>query len=76
MTFKYVITIDGCIIFAPTISHDKITDKEVLSAGFVRISTTCPGTIDVDCYGRSESLDIDSHPAEDERHIRLWGGLL
>jgi len=75
MTFKYVITIDGCIIFAPTISHDKITDKEVLSAGFVLI-TAIPGELKLVCYGRSESLDIDSHPIEDERHIRLWGGLL
>lgn len=77
MTFKYVITIEGCIIFSPTISHDKIVvdNATILSAGFVRIQIS-GGSVDFHCYGRSESLDIDSRPDADAMHIRLWGGLL
>jgi len=77
VTFKYLITIKGCILFAPTIPHDKIVagNVKILSAGFVRIQISA-GEVDFHCYGRSESLDIDSRPDADAMHIRLWGSLL
>lgn len=76
MTFKYIITIDGCLLFSPTLSHDTVArGMTVTSAGFVRITATYPGVLDVHCYGRSESLDIDSKP-DDAVNIRIWGGLV
>lgn len=76
MIFKYLVFVDGCSLFSPTIGHDVEANGRIAQgAGFVRITATYPGSLDVHCYGRSESLDIDSKP-DDAVNIRIWGGLL
>lgn len=71
MEFKYLI-IDKIkpVIFAHGIEHiDEANGRNVTSAGFVRI---LPGG-DVECFGRSTSLNIDSQPVRDQRIIIAIG---
>jgi hypothetical protein len=63
---KYVKTKDGTIIiFQAPILHSKMRHiADIVSAGFI-----CFGRIGISqckCYGRSESLDLESDPKDTE----------
>lgn len=71
MEFKYII-IDRIrpVLFAHGIEHiDEANKRNVTSAGFVQIMVTPAGGLSVRCFGRSESLNIDSEPARDSNII-------
>jgi hypothetical protein len=78
MTFKYLVYVDGCSIFSPSIPHDKEAQgREVLGAGFVRLNgRSCDKGIAIDCYGCSDGLGIENRGIKDIEALRLWGGLL
>jgi len=79
MKFKYLVYVDGCSIFSPSIPHDREANgREVLGAGFVRLTgnDTCDNGIAIDCYGRSDGLGIENRGIQDIEAIRLWGGIL
>ena len=71
-SFKYII-IDGVepVLFTHAIEHiTEAAGRRVTSAGFARLHATGEGTIYVECFGRSESLNIDSDPKKDALIIR------
>lgn len=75
MRLKYVIFDNLSFLLAPeTVTHREMSliyqDCEVKSAGFIDIETN-----NICCYGRSESLGIDSDPENDADHIRMWSNL-
>lgn len=67
-TFKYIIIDQGAILFNENTTHKQVArgfDK-VYSAGFVGLElNSLPTESDIKPYGRSASLDIDSHPELD-----------
>ena len=70
MEFKYII-IDRvkCVLFSHGIEHiDEANGRNVTSAGFVKIWHDGNG-LTVECFGRSESLNIDGKYERDARII-------
>lgn len=67
MTFKYIITKYGAILFGEATTHSDVAEGfgKPLSAGFAEIEFS-GGVAMVKCYGASESLGIDSIPEKDE----------
>jgi hypothetical protein len=72
---KYIIIevslLETPIIFSPTLTHSDVARSltggdrsKVLSAGFVTITPKRDYGIDVDCFGRSESLDLGSRETD------------
>jgi len=58
------------VLFPLTIPHDLVGRLgHARSAGFCELSFAGNGP-SVRCYGRSDSLDLDSDPASDEAAIR------
>jgi hypothetical protein len=71
LEFKYII-VDRVkyVLFAHGIEHiDEANGRNVTSAGFCRIGVDNVGKLFIECFGRSESLNIDSNPVKDERII-------
>jgi len=68
--FKYIITDDGAILFNEIATHKQVAFgfKKVYSAGFVRIKIM-RREIEVEAYGRSDSLEIESIPLIDKIFI-------
>lgn len=66
--------VESFIVFSFHMNHDetikRIRHIEVVSAGFVSF-----GTGGVQCFGRSESLRIDSQPEDSELLERQMQGL-
>jgi len=61
---KYIVTKSGSVvIFSSEIVHSHFRNLEIKTAGFVSIGVKSYG-VGVTCYGRSESLDIDSDPKD------------
>lgn len=72
LEFKYII-IDRVkyVLFAHGIEHiDEAKGRNVTSAGFCRIGVDNVDKLFVECFGRSESLNIDSNPERDAKVIR------
>jgi hypothetical protein len=74
--FKKIDGINDVIIVFPVIlDHKKFArqlghDKEgIVSAGFVSICESEMGNPKYTCFGRSVSLDLESIPDEDARHL-------
>ena len=70
--FKYLI-IDRVksVLFNHGIEHiDEANGRNVTSAGFCTIGVNAVGMLFIECYGRSESLNIDSNPERDAMIIR------
>lgn len=76
-TMKYVrfLDVDGedsIIVFSNNLVHREVAlrlfPSKILGAGFVRVSAKVGGPVLV-CYGRSESLNVDSNP-EDTKFLR------
>ena len=59
------------VLFADHTSHVQIAleGATAVSAGFVRFKGLLN---EPECYGRSTSLKLDSHPEEDAKIIRSW----
>lgn len=72
MKTKYIIVSDNTgmeqiVIFSQFMNHNDVArgiHGKVISAGFIAISSDNDGPVII-CYGRSESLNIDSRPDED-----------
>jgi hypothetical protein len=77
MKFKYIMTVDGPVLFSPAISHDSVLlPLPALSAGFVELAIDDGGdNIRARCYGDSESLEMASMP-QDAGIIELYASLL
>lgn len=61
MTAKYIKTQQGCIIvFSASLKHSQFSHFRPVSAGFISFGVDKEGNADCSCYGRSESLNIDS----------------
>jgi hypothetical protein len=64
MIFKYIITDFGAILFNEATTHSMVAEgfikegKKIYSAGFCIIKDGFVREV----YGRSESLDMESHP--------------
>lgn len=76
---KYIVFADNTVcIFPNGCSHKWMaSDRVVISAGFCNIETFRDQFDDtrvrVYCYGRSDSLNVDSHKDIDENLIRrMW----
>jgi hypothetical protein len=65
---KYVMTSIGPILFGGGMKHSDFTQYEILSAGFVSISTNKIGQVEAMAYGESISLKIKSD-SNDSRKI-------
>lgn len=66
-TLKYVIH-DDCIpvVFTQCNKHEDFGKRsKVTSAGFCQISVGKTGKIEVYCYGKSISLNVESDPESD-----------
>lgn len=70
---KYVVTsgpAERLIFFPHSLPHSAIAtmlgNAKVVAAGFLSLVTNTQGKISVNCYGRSQSLDVGSRP-EDSR---------
>lgn len=71
---KYVIFKgNGCyhpVLFADHTTHSqiKVENATPISAGFVKFNSTNEPT----CYGKADSLKLESNPEQDEQIIHLW----
>ena len=65
--FKYIITDTGAILFNENTVHKQVAKgfKDVYSAGFVRVKIS-HREVELDVYGKSDSLDIESLPLIDK----------
>lgn len=73
MTAKYIKTASNrMIVFSASLKHSDFRNFNPVSAGFISFGVDKEGNPDCSCYGKSESLDIESH-ADDtmlaKRHI-------
>lgn len=85
MRVKYVIVTDEFgfeqpVVFGETLTHAEVSwyhkrQYSVVSAGFVGFVPAVEG-VKASCYGRSESLNLDSRGEEDEKLINKKFGLL
>lgn len=76
------------IVFEPLLNHDAITLPacyKIVGAGEVEIKAErgegghCGDrepTIEINCSGRSDTLNIESNPARDESVLHGWNGKL
>jgi len=79
----YVRTADGpnlaAIVFPEVVVHATMAKRmfyNAESAGFVELYLdNINGSIGVHCYGKSESLGLDSEPSRDEDFVRVALGL-
>lgn len=63
MTAKYIRTSDNqIIIFQAGLKHSEFGHFNPVSAGFVRFGVDANGSMAYDCYGKSESLRLESAP--------------
>ena len=65
--FKYIITDSGAILFNENTVHKQVAKgfKKIYSAGFVSVKIM-RREVELDVYGRSDSLDIESLPLVDK----------
>lgn len=69
--FKYVITNSGAILFNNNTPHLLVAKALICySAGFCKVYMNCQGIYDVQCYGISESMELDSQPEIDKEVIK------
>ena len=72
---KYVITDGRAIVFSAAIQHKEMVghNEKCEGAGFVTFGATSDQYGDLiiaaKCYGRSDSLNIESRPDEDSRIV-------
>lgn len=66
--WKYVvINGDDMIIFPPTMAHSQFKNMgNITSAGLIRIYGGDPPDCGISCFGKSESLNIESNPEHDK----------
>ncbi len=66
-TFKYIIVDDGAILFNENTTHSQVAQgfKKVYSAGFVHVKIM-RRDVEIEPYGKSESLKIESLPIIDK----------
>ena len=66
-TAKYIVADGSMIVFSAAIKHSEFRSWNPTSAGFISFSTNKDGGVVCSCYGRSESLGIESNPEKDTR---------
>ena len=76
LLFKYIIVNSGAILFNEMTTHSQVAEgfikqkQKIYSAGFVKLEFNGGTYVDkIECFGTSASLDIKSHPKEDEEVI-------
>jgi hypothetical protein len=70
-TAKYIQTRNGSIIvFSAAIKHNEFLSFDPVSAGFISIGVDKEGNPTCSCYGRSESLKLNSREEEDTRKAK------
>lgn len=69
---KYIVVDSGMSddmhIFPSHLNHNNVADKiggRVISAGFLSIDPDKNGDVEISCYGKSISLNVDSRPEID-----------
>ena len=68
---KYVI-VNGClIVFSPAMKHSEFKNMSPTSAGFISFSVDEDGNPSCSCYGKSESLDLESNTIEDTKKAKF-----
>ncbi len=65
--FKYIITDYGAILFNENTTHSQVGTgfEKIYAAGFVHVKMI-RRDVEIDAYGRSESLNIESVPMIDK----------
>lgn len=62
---KYVRTKNNTIIvFSPAIQHKEFEEFNILSAGFISFGVDKSGNVSCCCYGKSQSLGVESDPKD------------
>ena len=68
---KYVVTggnVEQIVFFPHSLAHAAVATMlggaTVISAGFLSLMTDPAGKITVNCYGRSQSLDVGARPQD------------
>ena len=75
---KYIVFKDeSCVIFPDSTSHNEMAgNKPVSSAGFCIVETYRNNFDDiranVSCYGRSDSLNVESNPQDNKIISRMF----
>lgn len=75
--FKYIITDAGAVLFQEPITHLQIAHgtkelkRNIYSAGFCTLDFTQNPVPDVKCFGRSNSLKLNSIPDKDKIVIEM-----
>lgn len=65
MTTKYIKDKrDNIIVFPATMKHSEFKHFEPVSAGFISFGVDREGNPSCTCYGKSESLDLESDPID------------
>ena len=68
MTPKYIRTSNNCIIvFSGAMKHSDFKHMNPVSAGFISIGVDKDGNPDCSCYGKSESLGLESDEQDSMR---------
>lgn len=62
---KYVIVNGSVIVFSPAIKHNTFESMKPTSAGFISFGVDKDGNPSCTCFGKSESLKLESNPEED-----------
>lgn len=75
---KYIIVMENglecAIVFDACLSHRDVGNVYqfvIKSAGFCEIHIT-DGKFDVYCYGKSDSLKVESREEEDVKRVKFW----
>ena len=68
MIAKYVVTPQlEIFVFSSNVSHKSLINLNPISAGFIRFMLIEHNTVTCECFGRSESLQLESNPAMDTK---------
>jgi len=73
---KYVIVDGSVIVFSPAIKHSSFESMKPTSAGFISFGVDKDGNPSCSCYGKSESLKLESNPEEDTKKAKFQLNLL